>query len=45
MAPEQLLGQQVDARPNIHVAGAVLYEMATGHCPFAKGPQFSATSS
>ncbi len=44
MAPEQLRGDKADARADLHAAGAVLYEMATGRRAFpqAGGPQIIA---
>lgn len=35
IAPEQIMGGEVDRRADIFALGSILYEATTGHCPFS----------
>jgi HAMP domain-containing protein/predicted Ser/Thr protein kinase/type II secretory pathway pseudopilin PulG len=41
MAPEQLMGQEIDARADIYSAGCVIYECLTGTPPITADNQFT----
>jgi hypothetical protein len=41
MAPEQVLGQEIDARADLYAMGVVLFRLITGHLPFKGDSPFA----
>jgi serine/threonine-protein kinase len=44
MAPEQVLGKQLDARSDVYAVGVTLYQLLTGDLPFKGGSEYEIAS-